>query len=130
MVDDMGLFRTAIAIAPLTAPERQIEVADVLVNTGSEYNWLPTSLLEQLGITRVRVDRFETADGRVLERDVGFAIIHAGGRSTPTLVVFANDGDMVLLGAIALEGLNLRVDRLRRQLVSAGPVPVAQLALA
>jgi len=130
MVDDMGLLRTTIAIAPLMAPDRQIDVADVLVNTGSEYNWLPTSLLEQLGIARVRVDRFETADGRVLERDVGFAIIHAGGRSTPTLVVFASDGDMVLLGAIALEGLDLQVDLLRRQLVGAGPVPVAQLALA
>jgi len=55
-------------------------------------------------------------------------MIYAGGRSAPTLVVFANDSDMVLLGAIALEGLNLRVDLLRRQLVSAGPVPVASTA--
>lgn len=55
-------------------------------------------------------------------------MIYAGGRSTPTLVVFANDSDIVLLGAIALEGLNLRVDLLRRQLVSTGPVPVASSA--
>jgi len=128
MVDDMGLFRTTIAIAPLASPDRRIELADVLVDTGSEYNWLPATLLDNLGIAAVRVDRFETADGRVLERDVGFAMIYAGGRSTPTLVVFANDSDIVLLGAIALEGLNLRVDLLRRQLVSAGPVPVASSA--
>lgn len=128
--DDMGLYRTTIAIASLTVPDRRVELADVLVDTGSEYNWVPATLLDTLGIAPERVERFETADGRILERDVGFAMIHAGGRSTPTLVVFANDSDMVLLGAIALEGLNLRVDPLRRQLVSAGPVPVAQLALA
>lgn len=128
--DDMGLYRTTIAIASLTVPDRRVELADVLVDTGSEYNWVPATLLDTLGIAPERVERFETADGRILERDVGFAMIHAGGRSTPTLVVFANDSDMVLLGAIALEGLNLRVDLLRRQLVSAGPVPVAQLALA
>lgn len=125
MVEDMGLFRTTIAVAALTTPDRRHDLADVLVDTGSEYNWLPTTLLETLGVARVRVDRFETADGRVLERDVGFAMIYAGGRSTPSVVVFARDADMVLLGAIALEGLNLRVDLARRALVSAGPVPVA-----
>lgn len=130
MVDDMSLFRTTIAIASLTAPDRRIELADVLVDTGSKYNWVPSTILDALGIAPDRVERFETADGRILERDVGFAMIHTSGRSTPTRVVFANDGDMVLLGAIALDGLNLRVDLLRRQLVSAGPVPVAQLALA
>jgi len=130
MVDDMGLFRTTIAIAPLASPDRRVELADVLVDTGSEYNWLAATLHDNLGIAPVRVDRFETADGRVLDRDVGFAMIYAGGRSTPTLVVFANDSDMVLLGAIALEGLNLRVDLMRRQLVSAGPVPVAPTAIA
>lgn len=126
MVDDMALFRTTIGVAPLTPADRWIELTDVLVDTGSEYNWLPSSLLESLGIVPDRIERFETADGRILERDLGFAMVRAGGRSTPTLVVFANDNDMVLLGAIALEGLNLRVDLVRRQLVSAGPVPVAQ----
>ena len=125
MLDDMGLFRTTIGVAPLATPENRRAFTDVLVDTGSEYSWLPAESLVQMGIVPVRVDRFETADGRVLERDVGFAMIYAGGRSTPSVVVFANQHDMVLLGAIALEGLNLRVDLARRRLVSAGPVPVA-----
>lgn len=41
--------------------------------------------------------------------------------------VFAEEGDLVLLGVRALEGLNLRVDVVTRQLVSAGPVPAAAL---
>jgi predicted aspartyl protease len=127
-MDDMGIFRTTIRVAPWSQPERQVELTDVMVDTGSEYNWLPADLLADLGIAPVRVDRFETADGRILERAVGFAMIHAGGRVAPSVVVFAGSGDMVLLGAHGLEGLNLRVDLVRRELVPAGPVPVAAAA--
>jgi predicted aspartyl protease len=128
MMDDMGIFRTTIAISPLDAFNRQRELHDVLVDTGSEYNWIPSAVLVELGITPVRIDRFETADGHEIEREVGFAMVHAAGRMTPTIVVFAGEGDMVLLGAIGLEGMNLRVDLVRRELVPAGPVPVALAA--
>jgi hypothetical protein len=125
MVDDMGPFRTTIDVAPLTSPDHWIELTGVLVDVDSEYNWLPAALLHDLGIAPVRVDRFETDDGQVLEREVGFAMIYAGGRVTPSIVAFANEMDVVRLGAIALEGLNLRVDLAHRQLVNAGPVAVA-----
>jgi hypothetical protein len=55
-------------------------------------------------------------------------MIHTAGRSSPTIVVFAGDGDMVLLGAHGPEGLNLRVDLGRKELVPAGPVPAAVAA--
>jgi len=130
MIDDMGIFRTTIAIATLARPEDARELAGVMVDTGSEYNWIPRGVLTELGIPVQRIDRFETADGRVLEREVGFAMLFAGGRATPTIVVFANAGDMVLLGALGLEGLNLRVDPGRKELVPAGPVPAAAVAAA
>ena len=125
MIDDMGIFRTTVGIAALAAPERRRELPDVMVDTGSEYNWIPSEILIDLGVTPVRVDRFETADGRVLEREVGFALVYTGGRSAAAAVVFAVEGDMVLLGAHGLEGLNLRVDFGRKELVPAGPVPAA-----
>jgi len=59
---------------------------------------------------------------------MGFALLYAAERSTPTIVVFAQDGDMVLLGAHGFEGMNLRVDLVRRELIPAGPVPVAMAA--
>ena len=37
---------------------------------------------------------------------------------------------MTLLGALALEGLNMRVDLATKELVPAGPVPVASLQAA
>jgi len=128
MIDDVGIFRTTLGVAALFAPDRRKELADVMVDTGSEYSWVASPVLIELGIAPVRIDRFETADGRVLEREVGFALLYAGGRSTATIVVFAQEGDKVLLGAHGLEGLNLRVDLNRRELVPAGPMPAAVAA--
>lgn len=125
--DNMGIFRTTIRIASLGHPEALATVDDVMVDTGSEYSWLPETVLSELGVAPVRIDRFETADGRILERSVGFAMIHAGGRAAPSVVVFAESDDMVLLGAHSLEGLNLRVDLARRELAPAGPVPAAAI---
>lgn len=125
---DMGILRTTIEVASLDRRNRRHAIHDVMVDTGSEYNWIPRSVLMDLGIAVEGEERFEAADGRVLTRDIGWAILHAAGRAAPTIVVFAEQGDMTLLGALGLEGMNLRVDLPRRQLVPAGPVPVAAAA--
>lgn len=130
MIDGMGIFRTTIGIAHLALPSDRRTLGGVMVDTGSEYNWIPAHVLGELSIEPVRIDRFETADGRVLERPVAFALIYAGGRSAAAAVVFAEPGDMILLGAHGLEGLNLRVDLVRKELVPAGPVPAAAIACA
>ena len=119
---DMGTFRTIILVESAEQRGETRTVEDALVDTGSEYTWVPRAVLESLGIRAERTQRFVVADGRALDRSVGFAIVHAGGTNAPDLVVFAEATDMVLLGARALEGMNLRVDSLRKQLVPAGPV--------
>ena len=125
MIDSMGIFRTNIEVAAMHNAEARRTLANVMVDTGSEYNWAPAELLNELGVKPVRTDRFETADGRILEREVGFAVFFAAGRSSPAIAVFAIPGDMILLGAHGLEGMNLRVDLVRRELVPAGPIPAA-----
>ena len=97
----------------------------IMVDTGSEYTWVPAAILNALGIAPIRDVRFSTADGRVVERPVAFANVYTAGSSAPDIVVFAEAGDMLLLGARALEGLNLRLDMVLKQLVPAGPVPAA-----
>ena len=42
--------------------------------------------------------------------------------------MFALPGDMTLLGARTLEGLNFRVEPVSKRLVDAGPVPAAAAA--
>lgn len=125
MIDEMGIFRTDVEIAALNAATRRTVLRDVLVDTGSEYSWVPADTLRELGVAPERTDRFETADGRILEREIGFALFFAAGRSSPAIAVFAQPGDMILLGAHGLERMNLQVDLVRRKLVPAGPVPAA-----
>ena len=119
----MGIFYTTIAVENAAKRGERREIAHVMVDTGSEYTWVPRAILDELGISAERTARFSTADGRVVERPIAFAIVHAGGSSAPDIIVFAEPGDMALLGARALEGLNLRVDSARRGLVPGGPVP-------
>jgi predicted aspartyl protease len=125
MIDDMGTFRTTIDVENPTRPGVTMQVESVMVDTGSEYTWLPRAVLEALGLVPIRTVRFITADGRHVERSVCFGNVYAGGSSAPDILVFADDGDLLLLGARALEGMNLRIDMLAKQLVPAGPVPAA-----
>lgn len=125
MLDAMGILRTTIAIEHPAERGPKLELSDVIVDTGSEYTWVPRPILESLGLTPERVMEFVTADGRQIERGVGFANIYAQGTSTPDLVVFAERGDLSLLGAHTLAGLNLRIDVIGRRLAYGGPVPAA-----
>lgn len=121
-MSDVGTFRTTVEIESYVSPGVVHELPNTLVDTGSEATWVPRPILELLGVKRVKTVHFRVADGRTVDRDVGYAIVHAGGTQTVDEVVFAERGDMILLGARTMEGLNLRVDPKRKQLVDAGPV--------
>ena len=130
MMDDMGIFRTDVGIESSANRGRIVTLSDVMVDTGSEYTWVPARVLEDLGVESEREIRFATADGRAITRRIGYAIVHAESTAAPDIVVFGEDSDMTLLGCRALEGLNLRVDVVSKRLVPAGPVPAARLAYA
>jgi predicted aspartyl protease len=124
-VSDMGTFRTSIAVENPARRGALRSVTEVLVDTGSELTWIPRPILEELGILPERQYQFVLADGRLLEREVGYAIVHVEAAATADDVVFAEPGDLVLLGARSLEGLNLRIDPRSRRLVGAGPIVAA-----
>ena len=122
----MGTFHTAGRIENVTARERGVKIPRMLVDTGSEYTWIPESTLESIGIAREKKDlEFVMANGQRITRSVGFAIVRVDRSFTVDEVVFAEKGDLVLLGARSLEGLNLAVDPRRKKLVAAGPLPAA-----
>ena len=68
------------------------------------------------------------ANGQRITRSVGFAIIRLDRAFTVDEVVFAEQGDLLLLGSRTLEGLNLAVDPQRKKLVAAGPLPAATVS--
>lgn len=124
-MSDMGTFRTSVGIENPARRGLIVTLADVVVDTGAEATWIPRAHLESLSIVPERTERYQMADGRILEREVGYVIVHVAGKATSDDVVFAEETDLVLLGARSLEGLNLRVDPRRKQLVSAGPIIAA-----
>jgi clan AA aspartic protease len=127
IMPDVGVFRTTIEIETLDGT-RVAAVPDALVDTGSELTWVPEDILHSLGVIARQTKRFVTASGATVERDVGYAIVHAGGESAPDFVAFAKPGDMIILGARSLEGLNLRVDPQAKRLIPAGPFLAGAMA--
>ena len=122
----MGTFHTSGRVRNIVDRQQQAELAALLVDTGSEYTWIPAAVLELIGIQREKKDlQFTMANGSIITRSVGFAIVEVAGTFTVDEVVFAEPGDLSLLGARSLEGLNLMIDARQKKLVAAGPLPAA-----
>jgi predicted aspartyl protease len=125
----MGTFYAECAVTNHIDRTRALEVTGILVDTGSENTWIAADSLLAIGVSpEKKAVLFQTADGRTLAREVGFAIVRVGARFTIDEVVFAQPGDLQILGARTLEGLNLAVDPARKRLIAAGPLPAAALA--
>ncbi len=122
----MGTFSVGCRIENVVNRSKGVAVRRVLVDTGSEYTWMSGAMLEKIGIAREKKDiEFVMANGQRITRGVGFAIVRVEKSFTVDEIVFAEKGDLLLLGARSLEGLNLAVDPRRKKLVAAGPIPVA-----
>jgi predicted aspartyl protease len=127
----MGTFRTDVTFSNVADRSKLVVVPQMLVDTGSEATWVPRKFLEQLGVEREKKDRtFVMANGQHITRTVGFAVVQVPpGYKTVDEVVFGEEGDLALLGARSLEGLNVRVDPEGKQLVAAGPILAAGSAV-
>jgi predicted aspartyl protease len=128
MRDEMGTFRVDIEIENPAHPGERRALHSVLVDTGAELSWVPADILQSLGIEPHSMWHFRQADGTLLERWAGGAIVHVAGKRTNDDVVFGQPGDLTLLGARTLEGLNFRIEPVTRSLVDAGPAPAAVAA--
>jgi predicted aspartyl protease len=123
----MGLFRVDCIVANVVNRARAALVPNMVVDTGAEFSWVPGSVLEQLHIRREKKDvTFIMANGQLVTRNVGFALMQYGSDFTVDQVVFGEPGDQALLGAHTLEGLNLNVDPVRKRLIAAGPLLAAK----
>lgn len=122
---DMGTFRIDVEVENPARPGERRLFRSVLVDTGAELSVFPASVLAELGISAYKQIRFRQADGTAFSRSIGRAFILAAGTATNDDVVLGEPDDLMLLGARTLEGLNVRIDPVTRQLVDAGPMPLA-----
>src|SRR2546422_256428 len=81
-----------------------------MVDTGSELTRVPAKVLRAIGVEPEKERRFILADGGLVRRRVGFAILELGPYRTIDGVVFGETADLILVGARSLEGFGLAVD--------------------
>lgn len=119
---EVGSFTVDCEVANVQTMKPLILVPKMLVDTGSEYTWVPESVLRELRIQPVKKDLvFQMANGQTITRSIGFAFLRAGEFFTVDEVVFGQPGDLALLGARTLEGFGARVDPQAKRLVASGP---------
>ncbi len=111
----MGTFSIIIEVGD--ADRRHWAEVEALADTGATYTWVGRDVLERLGVTPEFRFEFETADGRVIERDVAHTWIRVDGEERITLVVFGDAASRALLGAYTLEGAGMSVDPVNRRLI-------------
>ena len=83
-------------------------------------------LLERLGAAQESTYAAELADGSLVERTRGRTIIRLQGKEFPTPVTFAEDGELSLLGAMALEDALLAVDPHTQVLIPINALEIAE----
>jgi predicted aspartyl protease len=106
--------------------KKSVEVPKMRVDTGAEFTWIDAETLKNIGVKREKKDyTFVMANGQAITRAVGFAILHVGHTLTIDEVIFGEPGDLQILGARSLEGMNLRVDSRAKKLVAGGPILAA-----
>ena len=121
----MSLFRVGV-VARNTKDESLVSPAvDALVDSGSELTWLPRDLLRDIRITPVRKRSFSAATKPLVTRDTGYAILAAEGFESIDEIVFAEPGDMTLLGVRTLEGFGVMVDSVAHRLVATTTIVAA-----
>jgi predicted aspartyl protease len=114
----MSVFKISVIAVNPQNEELTSTPIDALVDTGSELTWLPAEILKKIDITPRRKKIFKTASGERVERQVGYAILRAEGYETIDELVFAEKGDMILLGVRTIEGFSVMVDNIGHRLVA------------
>ena len=111
----MGLTFLEIHVGNPATPETT-ERVEFLIDSGAVHSWVPTPVLERLGISPLDEQEFRLANGTRVTRKKGVALFRYEKRVGGADVIFGEEGDSNLLGSTTLESLGLVLDPLRREL--------------
>lgn len=111
----MGLTFLELEVANIAHPG-VTEKLEFLIDSGTIYSVVPAVVLDRLGIEPFADQEFRLANGGKIRRRRGFAMFRLRDRTGGSDVIFGEEGDSVLLGALTLESLGFVLDPLRREL--------------
>ena len=103
----MGTFQITVEIGDQSG--QRFQELEALVDTGATFTKVSRSILEALNIPPARTCTALLADGRRLPRKQGWATIRLEGQQFPKPVAFGEEGEPILLGAMAQEHALLAV---------------------
>lgn len=89
---------------------------EFLVDSGAAFSVVPATTLEELGVEADEERTFRLANGDSITRRMGEAYFEYAGRGRTSPIIFGQPTDSKLLGALALESLELILDPVNRQL--------------
>lgn len=87
-----------------------------LVDSGAHYTVLPANIVRELKLKPVYEQDFSLADGRVIKRKIGSAIIEFEKKELPVPVVLGEKDDTAILGVTTLENFGLLLDPFNRKI--------------
>ena len=110
----MGTFHWPLTV--LSTDETRDETIEAPVDTGASYTLLPGSMLRRLGVVPQRRLEFESANGEIIEHDIGEVRVRVDGVEATTTAIFGGDATEGLMGAHTLESVTMVVDPVNRRL--------------
>lgn len=93
---------------------------EAVVDPGAFYSWVPAGILRELGVQPTTTREFQLADGSVIQRELGEAVVRIDGQMAHTFFIFGDEGTEPLLGAYTLEAFALVPDPVNQRLL---PIP-------
>lgn len=111
----MGITTAILRVREHRKSETFADV-EFLVDSGAIYSLVPGKILDQLGIEPYREISFSLADGSTVKRRVSSAYFEFEGEGGPAPVVYGEEGDTPLLGAMTLESIGLVLNPFTRTL--------------
>lgn len=87
---------------------------EFLVDTGAHYTVVPADIVKKLNLKSSYTQEFSLADGKIIKRDIGGALVRFEDKELPVPVVLGKKGDSPLLGITTLESFGLMIDPFKR----------------
>jgi predicted aspartyl protease len=104
------IIKVKLTVSNSQVLTKRTDEIEAVVDSGSLYAWIPRAQAEKVEIAKVGRQRFRTITGQIAERDYGAAIVTVDGALGVSEIVFAEPGDGTVLGALAMEGLGIKID--------------------
>ncbi|MDA4111747.1 MAG: hypothetical protein OK439_04360 [Thaumarchaeota archaeon] len=91
-------------------PTKCVGDIEAIVDSSSFSTWIPKKIAQQVELRELGIRRFKTISGEIVERPYGAAVCSVDGASGVSEVVFGEESDATVLGALTMEELGIKID--------------------